>query len=101
MMKKTKMVGQEPSVESLVWAGSAPAATVEEQLHDYEVMRVELNARMPAIMREAVDIMQGPLSPVEQWLADARACQAVYQSGNVVSVEALQSLVTRAVGLLG
>ena len=101
-MMKTKMekaLGQEPSEKSLVWAGSAPAAT--EQLHDYEVMRGELNARMPAIMREAVDIMQGPLSPVEQWLSDARACQAVYQSGNVVSVEELQALVTRAVGLLG
>ena len=100
MMAKKKMVGQEPSEESLVWAGSAPAATVEEQLHDYEVMRVELNARMPAIMREAVDIMQGPLSPVEQWLADARACQAVYSSGNAVSVGELQRLVNRAVGLL-
>ena len=103
-MMKTKMekaLGQEPSEKSLVWAGSAPAATVEEQLHDYEVMRGELDARMPAIMREAVDIMQGPLSPVEQWLSDARACQAVYQSGNVVSPAALQALVTRAVGLLG
>lgn len=38
---------------------------------------------------------------VEQWLADARACQAVYQSGNVVSVAELRALVTRAVGLLG
>jgi len=37
---------------------------------------------------------------VAAWLADARACQAVYQSGNVVSVSALQALVNRAVGLL-
>jgi hypothetical protein len=38
---------------------------------------------------------------VAAWLVDARACQAVYQSGNVVSVSALQGLVNRAVGLLG
>ena len=35
------------------------------------------------------------------FLQDARACQAVYQSGNVVSVAELQALVNRAVGLLG
>ena len=81
---------------------------VDAQIQEYEVMRGELGARMPAIARQMVaalppePINLGELSrDVEAWLVDARACQAVYQSGNVVSVAELQALVNRAVGLLG
>ena len=89
---------------------------VDAQIQEYEVMRGELDARMPAIARQMAASMWtepvaalppepinlGELSrDVEAWLVDARACQAVYQSGNAVSVEELQALVTRAVGLLG
>ena len=77
---------------------------VDAQIQEYEVMRGELGARMPAIARQMVaalppePINLGELSrDVEAWLVDARACQAV----NVVSVAELQALVNRAVGLLG
>jgi len=78
------------------------SATVNEQLHDYDVMRGELGARMPAVVALMAEGFRGwkHAPDVEAWLADARACQAVYQSGNVVSVSALQALVNRAVGLL-
>lgn len=84
MMAKKKMVGQEPSEESLVWAGSAPAMDVK-----------------PVVALPPEPINLGVYSrDVDAWLADARACQAVYSSGNAVSVGELQRLVNRAVGLL-
>lgn len=85
MMKKTKMderlVVDTAEAERVIAAARASiAASMELELGD-------------EVWKRAPD--------VEQWLADARACQAVYQSGNVVSVAELQRLVTRAVGLLG
>ena len=85
MMKKTKMderlVVDTAEAERVIAAARASiAASMELELGD-------------EVWKRAPD--------VEQWLADARACQAVYQSGNAVSVAELQALVTRAVGLLG
>ena len=89
MMAKRKMVGQEPSVESLVWAGSAPA--MEEAIDAVAGVLAKVYAGVPESEEDPDVIM---------FLQDARACQAVYSSGNAVSVGELQRLVNRAVGLL-
>ena len=90
MAKMEKALGQEPSEKSLVWAGSAPA--MEEAIDAVAGVLAKVYAGVPESEEDPDVIM---------FLQDARACQAVYQSGIVVSVAALQALVTRAVGLLG
>jgi hypothetical protein len=59
-----------------------------------------MDERVAAAIPPAEPVEVPELTPAAQFLADARAAQAVFQKGEPISPDVLKGLVSRAVGLV-